>query len=69
MRTRKRARIDYGKEGGTPNDLEASANPSQEAGPSQSEVAVEEERLRDTEFWFEDGTVVLVAGGVEFKVY
>ena len=69
MRTRKRARIDHGKEGGTPNDLEASANLSQEAGLSQSEDAVEEERRRDAEFWFEDGTVVLVAGGVEFKVY
>ena len=24
---------------------------------------------RDEEFWFEDGTIILVAAGVEFKVY
>lgn len=25
--------------------------------------------VRDEEFWFEDGTIVLVAGDIEFKVY
>ncbi|RDX48949.1 hypothetical protein OH76DRAFT_1351594 [Lentinus brumalis] len=28
-----------------------------------------EERARDEEFWFDDGTIVLIAGQVEFKVY
>ena len=26
-------------------------------------------RERDEEFWFEDGTVILVAGGIEFRIY
>ena len=25
--------------------------------------------VRDEEFWFDDGTIVLVAGDIEFKVY
>ncbi len=34
------------------------------------EVDSQAERpVRDEEFWFQDGTIVLVAGHVEFKVY
>ena len=26
-------------------------------------------RIRDTEFWFEDGTIILIAQDIEFRVY
>ncbi|KAI1785127.1 hypothetical protein LXA43DRAFT_900417 [Ganoderma leucocontextum] len=41
---------------------------SDEAGVRATEVT-EGSRKRDNEFWFEDGTVILVARNVEFRIY
>ena len=70
MQTRKRARTGGDDEDALTDGLEPSASQRLEVGPSQAEDAVPaEQRLRDAEFWFEDGSVVLVAGGIAFKVY
>ena len=62
MQTRKRARTGGDDEDALTDGLEPSASQRLEVGPSQAEDAVPaEQRLRDAEFWFEDGSVVLVA--------
>ncbi len=67
---RKRARTD-GVEDMEDVKLDSSNNSSasvdDSSTPSHSKSAIQLEK--DEEFWFEDGTVILHAGDVEFRVY
>lgn len=47
----------------------ASAEGEGTESPDLSSHAGDVARARDAEFWFEDGTIVLVARHVEFRVY
>lgn len=47
----------------------ASAEGEGTESPDLSSHAGDVVRARDAEFWFEDGTIVLVARDVEFRVY
>ena len=58
MSTRKRARVESD---------DAGSSTGQQG--KHSDDAQEGQRERDAEFWFDDGSVLLVAGGFEFKVY
>ena len=61
MSTRKRQR----------RELDSSENscPGDESASSGNGASEEQRRIRDEEFWFEDGSVALVARDVEFRVY
>ncbi len=44
--------------------------PSSNVGVAPAEdMTVEDEVVRDTEFWFDDSSIVLLAGKTAFKVY
>ncbi|KAI0700393.1 hypothetical protein C8T65DRAFT_697345 [Cerioporus squamosus] len=58
--TRKRARID--------SETEPVEEPV-DSGATAATAATASGTHRDEHFWFEDGTVILVAGDVEFRVY
>ena len=62
LRPRKRARE---SSGGTPHGA-----PADEQGQSNSNTDAQSRDLQhDEEYWLEDGNIVLVAGGVAFRVY
>lgn len=61
--TRKRARLNSNGDGdGVRESVTAESSSNVQHG---SEVV----RRRDKEFWYSDGTIILVAGDVEFRVY
>lgn len=62
--TRKRARLESFND----DDNDTRENTAQGAKELQ-EIGTEATRTRDEEFWYDDGTVILVAGDVEFRVY
>ncbi|PIL26275.1 hypothetical protein GSI_12031 [Ganoderma sinense ZZ0214-1] len=77
--TRKRTRsndedeedIPLAKRGSAPNSGEGAATNSlpQAAGSVQTDGQGTDGEEQDGEFWFDDGTVILVAGGIKFRVY
>ena len=68
MSTRKRARVESDDAEDVRNEPDSSASQHAKFSDNAQEEQTQE-RQRDTEFWFEDGSVLLVAGGFEFKVY
>ncbi|RDX49009.1 hypothetical protein OH76DRAFT_1351312 [Lentinus brumalis] len=62
---RKRARLDGPADDEPPQSPQPDANPEEPMANDGSAA----EYTRDAEFWLEDGTVILVAGDVEFRVY
>ncbi|KAH9916587.1 uncharacterized protein BXZ73DRAFT_53794 [Epithele typhae] len=42
---------------------------AEDTGGTSDLERAETGRVRDAEFWFEDGSIVLIVGGVEFRVY
>ncbi|EIW56917.1 uncharacterized protein TRAVEDRAFT_128370 [Trametes versicolor FP-101664 SS1] len=61
--TRKRARLDSATDDGC--DTQQSIAKGSDDPQDNSASA----RTRDEEFWYDDGTIILVAGNVEFRVY
>ena len=68
---RKRARTEEDSPGRLANDgRDVKFDPgSADAGTSSRASNHGQVLKRDKEFWFDDGTVILVAGDVEFRVY
>ncbi|OJT09463.1 hypothetical protein TRAPUB_14066 [Trametes pubescens] len=62
--TRKRARLDSATDDGC-DTRQSTAEGSEDPVQDNSGSA----RTRDEEFWYDDGTIILVAGNVEFRVY
>ncbi|KAI0640920.1 hypothetical protein C8Q79DRAFT_920597 [Trametes meyenii] len=63
--TRKRARVDSSVDTNESNESDVQIPEEDVEVPND----VTQQPSQDEEFWFEDGTVVLVAGDVQFKVY
>lgn len=63
--TRKRARLDSATDDGCDTQQSTAKGSLEDPVQDNSGSA----RARDEEFWYDDGTIILVAGNVEFRVY